>query len=136
MLSEKLARPKPCRRCGQEIPTGTPLSALAWDRAERAWSHREPSCDVALGTTRNGSGGACPPADEPNAAYPLPGPGGSSAFDRGPADHAERGSWSVTVEFHESADPALSKRVLRIARLHLGTYEEAREVAEQLRKEV
>ncbi len=137
MLVEKLARAKPCRRCGLEIPSGTPLTALDWDRGARAWAHREPSCEeVRALEAAKGSRAPCPADDPADPAGAPIGPEGSSALGRDSTDPAERGPWSVTVEIHDAGDPALSKRVLRIARLHLGTYAEAREVAEQLRKEV
>jgi hypothetical protein len=44
-----------------------------------------------------------------------------------PEDYA-RGAWSVTVEIHDARDPARSRRVLCIPRLHLGAYGEACEV--------
>ena len=67
---------------------------------------------------------------------PSTGLGSSSGAERSLHDLHKPGPWSVTVEIHEVEDPAQSKRVLRIARLHLGTYAEAREIAEQLRKEL
>ena len=133
--SQWLARPMPCRHCGGLIPSGTPLSALDWDRGERAWAHRRPSCEEASATAPKVAR-VSPTSNGPTPfTEPSTGPGSSSGAERSLPDLHKPGPWSVTVEIHEVEDPAQSKRVLRIARLHLGTYSEAREVAEQLRKE-
>jgi len=132
-LAEALSKPKPCRICRLMIPAGSLLSTLSWDRGERAWAHRAPSCAELRAT----------PPIKPPASLPGPtcGSSGASGSDPGPAQGPEgvpddpgRGAWSVTLEIHDAADPARSKRVLRLARLHLGTYAEACAVAEQVRK--
>jgi hypothetical protein len=132
--AETLVKSKPCHRCGGAIPSGTPLSALEWDRGERAWAHLRPSCSEIRGTAgveppnRAPAAASTPPeAPSPDPTKPPSGPGGVP-------DDPARGVWSVTLEIHDAEDPALSKRVLRIARLHLGTYSEARAVGEALRR--
>jgi hypothetical protein len=65
----------------------------------------------------------------------LAGAGSTSEAERPLPDHPAPGAWSVTVEIHEADDPAQSKRVLRIARLHFKTYAEAREIAGKLQRE-
>jgi hypothetical protein len=132
--SKWLARPMPCRHCSEMIPSGTPLSTLDWDRGERAWSHRRPPCEEASATVPKvarvppTSNGPARLTESSTDSGPLP--------EAGPplSDYSQPGAWSVTVEIHEAEDPAQSKRVLRIARLHLGTYADARVVAEQLRR--
>jgi len=134
--SDTLVRAKPCRLCGQEIPPGTLLSALDWDREERAWAHRKPACaevgqaaPVASPPPPTGLQDASARSEAaPHGSEP---PKGLGSLPNDPPG----GAWSVTIEIHEAADPAQSKRVLRIARLHLGTYAEARALADQLRRE-
>lgn len=121
---ETLARSKACHQCGGEIPSGTPLSALEWDQNERAWAHRKPSCAEAGQAFESGPAVA--------GSY-TPSPTIRATRAVGVPDDPARGAWSVTMEVHEAQDPARSKLVLRIARLHLGTYAEAWAVAEQLR---
>ncbi len=132
---ERLAKPRLCRRCGRIIRAGTSLTDLDWDREERSWGHRKPSCAEARespsGPESSSVRAGTPPIDAPDSnGPPLP------AAHRGYSDDPTGGAGSVTLEVHEAADPVLSKRVLRLARLHLGTLAEAREVAEQLRKEL
>jgi hypothetical protein len=130
--AETLSKAKPCRRCGREIPSGTPLSALSWDRGERAWAHRAPPCAELRATSS-----PRPSTSVQGPARELPGPSGTEpGLPQGPGgvpDDPARGAWSVTLEIHEAEDPAQSKRVLRIARLHLGTYADAWAIAELLR---
>ncbi len=130
-VPERLVHPKACRDCGRAIPPGTLLSALAWDPGARAWSHAQHSC-----AELEGPGGPDGPSDRSAPTSEAPETQGTHGvavargnLPRGP----ERGSWSVTVEFHDAEDPAQSKRVVRIARLHRGTYEEAKETLRQLR---
>jgi hypothetical protein len=133
--SEKLENPMRCGLCGAEIPAGTPLSALNWDREERVWRHREPTC------TEIGAGELAvqPTAAPETLMSPSERAGTGMAPHLGlanPSNDPAAGPWSVTVEVHEAADPAQSKRVLRIARLRLGTLEEARAAAKRLWTEV
>jgi hypothetical protein len=131
-----LKRAKPCRRCGVEIPAGAPLAALDWDASQRAWAHWRPSCDELreLAPVGEDSTESLPPSAELAESSEALGVRSEPGVDR--SAELFEGSWSVTVEFHEAADPAQSKRVLRIARLHLRTFEGAREVAEKLQKEL
>jgi hypothetical protein len=134
--SERLARPTRCRRCGVEIPSGTLLSALDWDRGERAWAHRKPSC-AEVGEAAPNLAMGSPAAQEPIPGSRPPAAAGSeAASQRSLTEPSQTGAWSVTLEVHEAVDPAQSKRVLRIARLHLGTLADAQQVAEQLQKEL
>jgi len=128
--SEALVHAKPCRRCGQEIPPGTPLSTLDWDREERAWAHWKPTCEEARKAV-SAAPQALPEGSTP-AEVAQSGSGHQSGSASLPADPTE-GSWSVTLELHQAEDPARSKRVLRIARLHLASYAQALRVAELLR---
>lgn len=136
--SERLVYASPCRRCGAEIEAGTPLEHLSWDPERRAWAHQNPRCEVRQPSPAPRAAGSRPEAPE---GPPGPGEAGVPrvvAAGAGPeartSDTPSRGAWSVTLELHEAADPALSKRVLRIARLRLDTLGEAREVAERLRR--
>jgi hypothetical protein len=116
--TETLAKPKSSRRCDVVIPPGTLLSTLEWDRGERAWAHRKPSCDEVRET--------------PSVTPPL---SGVAPTNGGVPEDPARLAWSVTVEIHEAQDPALGKRVIRIARLHFSTVKEAREIADLLRNQ-
>jgi len=132
--SDTLLHAKPCRRCGQEIPPGTPLSTLDWGREERAWAHWKPTCEEARKAAPTASSGV--PQALPEGSTPAEVAQSGSGHPNGSAsllDEPTAGSWSVTVELHEAVDPAESKRVIRIARLHLRTLKEAREIAERLR---
>lgn len=131
-----LSRSTYCQHCHGGILAGTPLKALSWDATLRLWSHWKPSCEEV---------GPSPPAPESLQApkeQALPTDSGRTG-SRGPRDPGPRnpgpsalGSWSVTLETHVCQDPALSKTVLRLARLHLESFEDACEVAERLRGEL
>jgi hypothetical protein len=85
---------------------------------------------LAVGETRHGlRNGPILPCSRQAWSVGGPGPGDSVSVPYDPG----RGAWSVTLELDDAEDPARSKRVLRIARLHLVTYAEAWAVAEQLR---
>ena len=132
---ERLLYASRCRLCGAEIEVGTPLESLSWDPERRAWAHRNPRCEgskapaaEAPASLHPSNGASSPPAASPSS------PEGGAHPGKDPPGSLGPGAWSVTVEIHEAEDPAQSKRVVRIARLHLRSLEEAREVAELLRK--
>lgn len=131
---EVLSRSRPCQGCGRMILAGTPLSELRWDPINREWSHLRLACPEAgartehsdtagTGLTGVGSTEEAPASANPRAAMGEP-----------VARELARGPWSVTVEVHTGPSPEHSRRVVRIARLHLATYEEASSVADSLRK--
>ena len=132
---ERLLYASCCRLCGAEIEVGTPLESLSWDPERRAWAHRNPRCEdpkapaAEAPTSLQPSNGVSSP---PTASPSSPEAGTHSGSD--PPGSLGPGAWSVTVEIHEAEDPAQSKRVVRIARLHLRSLEEARELAELRRQ--
>jgi hypothetical protein len=132
--AERLVYPTRCRLCGAEIEAGTPLESLSWDPERRAWGHRSPRCeDFPNGGTRK----AQPTVVSSEALHSTSPPTEASAGPQppeSPPDPPTSGAWSVTLELHEAADPALSKRVVRIARLHLRTLDEVHRVVGQLRE--
>lgn len=133
VCAKQLMVASPCRRCGILIPPGTSLAAISWDGRERTWTHRSPPCEVVEQSARAGTTPGENPIELGSRLTPVPPPGRRSGSDLDSSEPLGFGSWSVTVEIHEAEDPAQSKRVFRIARLHLRTFEEAHEVSERLR---
>ena len=135
MNGERLLYASCSRLCGAEIEVGTPLESLNWDPERRAWAHRNPRCEDPKAPAAEASASLQPPNGAPSPATAPPSSPETSAHPgRDPLGSLGPGAWSVTVEIHEAEDPAQSKRVVRIARLHLRSLEEAREIAELLRQ--
>lgn len=129
--SQYLRRPAECQLCGTEIPAGVPLVALAWDSTGRAWKHLRPSCEDLAGGKATDVADSDLEVREKAPGTEIGEPDPRRSVGTVPRD-SNSGPWSVTVELHESeVDPALRKRVVRIARLYLPTLEAALDVVEE-----